>query len=165
MSWQEFVASLVGSLAWPLVVVTAIIVFRTQLGNLIGRVKSVRTPGGVAVEMHEAFGDQLTLVAARGMEGELLTADSWAESVTVIRRYGELAEMAQESRMRRSSRATARWANDCFGSLSSRKPFPPRRSWRTYSKPARSIPCSTTPSTRCCPSDGGHATVRASTQP
>lgn len=28
MSWQEFVASLVGSLAWPAVIVTALLIFK-----------------------------------------------------------------------------------------------------------------------------------------
>jgi hypothetical protein len=41
MGWMSFVNSLVGNLAWPIVVMSFAILFRTQLGVLIGRVNTI----------------------------------------------------------------------------------------------------------------------------
>lgn len=50
----QFASSLVGSLAWPLVVVILFIIFRNQVAALIGRIKSYK---GLGQEL--TFGDRL----------------------------------------------------------------------------------------------------------
>lgn len=64
MSWREFVASLVGSLAWPIAVVTAIALLRTQLAKLLeGRVKRLQV-GPASIEYWEDTVDQVELNVA-----------------------------------------------------------------------------------------------------
>lgn len=46
MTGFELLASLVGDIVWPAVVVLALLAFRKQLGGLIPRLKSARAPGG-----------------------------------------------------------------------------------------------------------------------
>jgi hypothetical protein len=45
MDGLQFIASLVGSLAWPLAVLALALVFKRQLGELIGRLRSVKALG------------------------------------------------------------------------------------------------------------------------
>lgn len=45
MSWQEFVADLAQSLAWPAAVVVLALTFRKHIGNLIPSLESVEVPG------------------------------------------------------------------------------------------------------------------------
>lgn len=54
-SWQEFIASLVGSLAWPAVLLALAWMFRTALGRLLtGDVKRLKAgPAGFEVEYWE----------------------------------------------------------------------------------------------------------------
>lgn len=54
MSWMEFVSSIVESLAWPLAIVTAVAVFRTEIEGLLKRLKSGKVLGTELV-----FGDAL----------------------------------------------------------------------------------------------------------
>jgi hypothetical protein len=46
MSWMQFVASIVGSLAWPLVVIAFLVLVRRQLAGLMERIQEVTVPGG-----------------------------------------------------------------------------------------------------------------------
>jgi hypothetical protein len=43
----EFTSSVVGATAWPLAVCLCVIVFKQQLGGLVGRLESVQAPGGI----------------------------------------------------------------------------------------------------------------------
>ncbi|MDQ5822243.1 MAG: hypothetical protein M3540_12455 [Actinomycetota bacterium] len=45
LNWLEFIASIIGSLAWPAAFVVALAVFRTPLGKLIERIKGARFKG------------------------------------------------------------------------------------------------------------------------
>lgn len=42
MGWMEFVSSLVGSLAWPAIILTAILIFRRPLTDLINSIEEAR---------------------------------------------------------------------------------------------------------------------------
>lgn len=54
MSTLEIAASLVGSLTWPAVVLVVVVIFRSPLSDLIGRIKSYK---GLGQEV--TFGDRL----------------------------------------------------------------------------------------------------------
>jgi hypothetical protein len=54
MNWLQFASSLISSLAWPLVVIILVVIFRRQLAHLIGRIKSYK---GMGQEL--TFGDRL----------------------------------------------------------------------------------------------------------
>ena len=42
MSWKDFIASLVDSLAWPVLAAFALVLFRAPLSRLLGRLRSLR---------------------------------------------------------------------------------------------------------------------------
>jgi hypothetical protein len=46
MDWKAFVASIIGSLAWPAVVALLIIILRRQIVDLAERVQEISLPGG-----------------------------------------------------------------------------------------------------------------------
>jgi hypothetical protein len=54
----EFTSSIVGATAWPLAVCLCVIVFRQQLGGLVGRLESVQAPGGI----HATFGREVEVL-------------------------------------------------------------------------------------------------------
>src|ERR1700733_2929102 len=54
MNWLQFTSSLISILAWPLVVIILVVIFRRQLAHLIGRIKSYK---GMGQEL--TFGDRL----------------------------------------------------------------------------------------------------------
>lgn len=56
---MEFVASVIGSLAWPAVVVTTISLFKRQIGSLIGRLTSAKAPCGWEAEFERRVGEAL----------------------------------------------------------------------------------------------------------
>ena len=55
----EFVASVIGALAWPAVAVTAISLFKRQIGGLIARLTSAKAPGGWEAEFERRAGEAL----------------------------------------------------------------------------------------------------------
>ncbi|MEV3981740.1 hypothetical protein [Nonomuraea sp. NPDC049758] len=89
MSGFELVASLVGSLAWPVAVVVAVWALRRPLAAAIGRVKHLEA-AGVAVELAEV--EQ----AREGVEEELAQAGTegaslgFAEVDELVRKAAEL---------------------------------------------------------------------------
>lgn len=46
MDWRSFIASLVGSLSWPIVLVVLLIVLRKQIAGLADRLHEITIPGG-----------------------------------------------------------------------------------------------------------------------
>jgi hypothetical protein len=46
MDWKSFIASIVGSLAWPSVVVTLLILLREQIGSLAEHLQELSLPVG-----------------------------------------------------------------------------------------------------------------------
>lgn len=54
MSGFQFTSSLISNLVWPLVVLALVIIFRTHIAQLLGRVKSYK---GMGQEL--TFGDRL----------------------------------------------------------------------------------------------------------
>jgi hypothetical protein len=85
MSWREFFASIVGSLAWPGLVLVICLAFRKQLESLfeapLQRLKL--GPSGVEAEWNRA--ERATAVAAVNS-----AAIEWDESDAVERRLGEI---------------------------------------------------------------------------
>ncbi|MER6514730.1 hypothetical protein ABT158_48535 [Nonomuraea sp. NPDC001636] len=88
MSGFELVASLVGSLAWPVAVVVAVWALRRPLAAAIGRVKHLEA-AGVAVELAEA---ELAEVeqAREGVEAELAEPPDKVEVDELVKRAAEL---------------------------------------------------------------------------
>ncbi|QDI82360.1 hypothetical protein E8E01_18990 [Methylorubrum populi] len=48
MDWLQFVSSVIGSLAWPAVVATLIVVLRSHIGSLAHRLTKLDLPGGTS---------------------------------------------------------------------------------------------------------------------
>jgi len=46
MDWKQFIASIVGSLAWPLVLLIFLWVIRSRIGGLLSRMIELHLPGG-----------------------------------------------------------------------------------------------------------------------
>ena len=59
MDWLQFAASVIGSLAWPLAVVCLGFMFKNQVRTLLGKMKSLKAPGGIEA----AFSEQTTEIA------------------------------------------------------------------------------------------------------
>lgn len=57
MNSFEFVASMIQSAAWPTVVVVFVVLLKSQIGDLLGRVKSARAPGGWEAEFERRAGE------------------------------------------------------------------------------------------------------------
>jgi hypothetical protein len=55
LDWKQFVSSLVGSLAWPLVVVSLLLILRQQLAGLAGRLLKLSLPGGLEASFSEGL--------------------------------------------------------------------------------------------------------------
>jgi hypothetical protein len=55
MDWKQFIASIVGSLAWPAVIIVLLILLRHKLGELVSRMEELKLPGGVSAK----FGKEL----------------------------------------------------------------------------------------------------------
>jgi hypothetical protein len=46
MDWKQFFASMVGSLAWPVVVVALLVLLRKHLASMAERLEELTLPGG-----------------------------------------------------------------------------------------------------------------------
>lgn len=53
MDWLQFIASVVGSLAWPAAAVTLGFMFRAHLRKLLEKMKSLKAPGGIEASFAE----------------------------------------------------------------------------------------------------------------
>lgn len=58
MDWKQFLASVIGSLAWPAVVVSIVYIFKDRIRLLIGQIKKIGA-GGVNVELSEKVEEAL----------------------------------------------------------------------------------------------------------
>ncbi|WP_158558115.1 hypothetical protein [Spongiactinospora gelatinilytica] len=83
MSTLQFIAALVGLLAWPVALVVAVIVLRRPLGAAFGRVKRVEGVG-LALELAEA--EQ----AREAVEGELAQQPSGVDVDELVRLAADL---------------------------------------------------------------------------
>ena len=74
---MDFIASLVGSLAWPAVVVGALLVFRGPLAELLGRVAEATGFGGSVTfrERLENVEDRLVVAAGETVENRPVTTE------------------------------------------------------------------------------------------
>jgi hypothetical protein len=69
VDWKAFVASIVGSMAWPTVVIVLLILLRDQLGSLATRVEEFTFPGGAKAKFKaqlESSRDKLEEVELAG---------------------------------------------------------------------------------------------------
>ena len=58
MDWKQFLASVIGSLAWPVAVVSIVYLFKDRIGFLIGQIRKIGA-GGVNVELSEKVEEAL----------------------------------------------------------------------------------------------------------
>lgn len=56
MDWKQFIASVVGSLAWPVALVSVVAIFHQQLANLLRQIKKIGA-AGVNLELSEQVAD------------------------------------------------------------------------------------------------------------
>lgn len=54
MNWLQFFASIIGSLAWPSVIIALLLILRKQIAGLAERVKELTLPGGIKATFEEA---------------------------------------------------------------------------------------------------------------
>ena len=45
MDWKQFLASVIGSLAWPVAVVSIVYIFKDRIGFLIGQIRKIGAGG------------------------------------------------------------------------------------------------------------------------
>jgi hypothetical protein len=65
MTWLQFIASVIGSVAWPTAIVVALVLMRRHLGPLLARLLELHLPGGTkAIFSKASFDDAL----AKGSE-------------------------------------------------------------------------------------------------
>ncbi|MDF5756625.1 hypothetical protein [Spongiactinospora sp. TRM90649] len=86
MSTLQFIAALVGSLAWPVALVVAVVVLRRPLSAAFGRLKRVEG-AGLALELAEA---KQAREAVEGELAELPAQPDAAEVDELVRRAAEL---------------------------------------------------------------------------
>jgi hypothetical protein len=96
MSWREFIASLVDSLAWPAAVAIAVVVLRRQLGTLLeGSVKRLKA-GPLEVEYWEktaiAAAESVAIAAPASVQYDdeiqrLMTLADWMPNDAVIESF------------------------------------------------------------------------------
>ena len=91
-SWGEFIASLIASLAWPAVIVVALVLVRKQLGGLAGRLEELSVPGG-----HAKF---TSILKEAGSQAEQLEQESPSLQQPAEVRSGDILSWL-ESRPRR----------------------------------------------------------------
>ena len=58
MDWKQFFASLIGSLAWPIAVVSIVYIFKDRIRFLIGQIRKIGA-GGVNVELSDKVEEAL----------------------------------------------------------------------------------------------------------
>lgn len=100
MDWKEFLASLVGSLAWPVALVVVLLVFRGSVRGLLnGSLRKLRVgPGGAELEWQEAAGEAAVEAVAAAVssrpsdgEGDALAALAKTDPAgAVLKAHGEL---------------------------------------------------------------------------
>jgi hypothetical protein len=82
MDWLQFFASIIGSLAWPSVVVALLFMLRGQMAGLVGRLEELAFGGAkakfaMALEQGKANTEQLA--ATLIIEGRKTTSDNAAK--------------------------------------------------------------------------------------
>lgn len=100
MSGLQFASSLVGSLAWPLVLVVALVLFRRPLGRLIGRLSSYEGMG-----QKLTFGKELA-EAEKSVETAAQLSEALAGSA---RATGERSIVAREAESNPSFTVIVAW--------------------------------------------------------
>jgi hypothetical protein len=93
MGWKAFLASIIGSVAWPTAMVIVVLIFRVQLRQLITHVRKIGA-GGVNVELAEQVErvrDQAELVEA---EQETLPPDVVALDPAILQLAQKYPEAA-----------------------------------------------------------------------
>jgi hypothetical protein len=74
MDWKQFIASVIGAVAWPIAVVAIVFVFRNQLRSLIVQIKKIGA-AGVNVELAEKVGEAVDAGEAVQAEKGLAAPD------------------------------------------------------------------------------------------
>jgi len=74
MDWKQFLASVIGSLAWPVAAVSIVYIFKDRLRLLIGQIKKIGA-GGVNVELSEKVEEALDAGEVVQVEKGLVAPD------------------------------------------------------------------------------------------
>jgi hypothetical protein len=71
MDWKQFIASIIGSIAWPVIVVVLLILLRKNLGSLAERLTEISLPGGSKAKFERALrqAQMVPVVMVREHEG------------------------------------------------------------------------------------------------
>jgi hypothetical protein len=87
MGWQQFIASIVGSLAWPIAAVFIVVIFKDQLRHLLSQIRKIGA-AGVNVELS----DQVREVQKAGEAVELEQGEVPPQVISID---PELTKLAQ----------------------------------------------------------------------
>jgi hypothetical protein len=98
MDWLQFASSVIGSLAWPFVVVVLLILLRKQLGSLALRIEELSLPGGAKAkfkEQLESGREAAEIVAAETPQASSLKQDPADEAFLELAKNFPEAAVAQ----------------------------------------------------------------------
>jgi hypothetical protein len=131
MSWMEFIASLVSSLAWPATVVVAVVLLRRPLtkGLRTGVLRRLKAgPGGVELEWDRALEEAKTELAEEQPPADALTDQVSGETAAdFLEEMRQLASISPEAAVMESYR---RLEHELRPLLEARVPAPSqRRRW------------------------------------
>jgi hypothetical protein len=93
MDWKQFIASVLGTIAWPFVVLIVLYLIRNQIRNLAERIEELTLPGGAGIKLAKQ-------VEQVRNQAEIVEAEQKAEPpdvVTLDPRTLQLAEQFPEA--------------------------------------------------------------------
>lgn len=124
MTWLQFFANIIQSLAWPVALVIIIFTLRKQLIALLHRIGEVTLPGGYKVTFHQALEDSRTAIEQiqtkpteperflfRNFRANYSSESAWAPDILsqMLLAYEEVEKLLTELAMHHSLTGT-HWA-------------------------------------------------------
>lgn len=96
MDWMAFIASIVGSLAWPVVLVVLLVLLRKNLGGMAERIEEITLPGGAKAKFVKALDQaraekELVSFESRPLDRKVLMPDE--RRLELANRFPEAAVM------------------------------------------------------------------------
>jgi hypothetical protein len=93
MDWKAFIASIIGSLAWPVVVVALLIILRKHLGSLAERIEEITFPGGAKATFLKALEQGRIEKELAATNNPALALDTSDPRLELANRFPEAAVM------------------------------------------------------------------------
>jgi len=93
MGWKAFIASIIGSLAWPGIVAVLLIVLRKHLNSLAERIEEITLPGGTKAKFLRALAEGRVEKELVGVDNPTLDLDTSDPRLELADRFPEAAVM------------------------------------------------------------------------